>query len=123
MILLLTNRASIFASSIGCAVARLYAARYTKIEGLLLLDPMIAHTDFVSLFESRPSEDITLEEEQQLEKSRAVFGKIFHPNLPNAEGFDRSQLCNEVPSATEPSLLGQPFVTVSFNGKRFLSDT
>ncbi|KAK0646989.1 Alpha/beta hydrolase family-domain-containing protein [Cercophora newfieldiana] len=99
----------LIANSIGCPLARLYAASHPgSVSGFLFLDSMMANTDFVSLFpdpESRPPpsvpKGITLDD---LRHARARFKSMFHPSVPNKEGFDRRGLAGLLPAADAPRL-------------------
>lgn len=110
------------ANSIGCALARLYAQEYPgTVTGLLLLDSVLANSDFVSIFpdpdaegfdaESLPSE-ITPE---ALRAARERTRRIFHPDVGNKEGLSRKNLGTLLPASDGPVLQGprgHPFVTV-----------
>lgn len=98
-------------SSIGCPLARLYATYYSGVKGILFLDSMIANSDFVSIFE--PHSGVSQEEIVTLAKTRETVGKIFAPNVANAEGFNRLYLKDDVPFSDQPALTGQPWITVS----------
>lgn len=99
-------------NSNGCLLARLYAQHYLKVRALLLLDSMMADTDFVSILDPRPGEEIDEEEYAAITKARAIFAKIFHPSVPNAEGFNRLHMNKVVPHSNKPVLPGQPWFTV-----------
>ncbi|KAK4149138.1 Alpha/Beta hydrolase protein [Chaetomidium leptoderma] len=102
-------------SSIGCVVARLYAAEHPgRVEAYLFLDSMMANTDFVSIFpdpdgpdfdESQLPEDVTADHLRHArERSRALF----HPTVPNSEHLDRRGLRELLPHADEPALPNGP---------------
>jgi pimeloyl-ACP methyl ester carboxylesterase len=118
------------ASSIGCAIARLYAQEYPgSVAGMVLLDSIIANSDFVSIFPDPDAaefnqalipETITPE---TLRATRARVRAIFHPvdgQGGKAEGFSRANLSSLLPQSDGPVLLGRgnkgkgngPFVTV-----------
>ena len=99
-------------SSIGCAIARVYAASYpNSVCGLLLLDSVIANTDFVSLYpdpekveqgtETLP-DGVTIND---FEESRAKVQRIFHPEVGSAEGLSRRNLRSLLPDADRPRLV------------------
>ncbi|KAJ5377250.1 uncharacterized protein N7496_004659 [Penicillium cataractarum] len=110
------------ANSIGGALARLYAQEYPgTVAGLLLLDSVLANSDFVSIFpdpdvegfdaESLPSQ-ITPE---ALRAARERTRRIFHPDVGNKEGLSRKNLRTLLPASNRPILQGpkgHPFVTV-----------
>jgi pimeloyl-ACP methyl ester carboxylesterase len=111
-------------NSIGTAIARLYATAYPgTVDALLLLDPMIANTDFVSVYPDPDAADfdqaalekngLTLE---QLRAAREVTRKMFHPTSPNGEKLDRRNAAALLPDADKPKLpngpSGQPPVLV-----------
>ncbi|KAI1354109.1 Alpha/Beta hydrolase protein [Xylaria sp. FL0043] len=100
------------ANSIGCAIARLYAQQYPgTIAGMLLLDSIMANSDFVdSLFPDPDSpnfdpgslpQDVTPE---MLYETRKKFRDVFHPSVKNPEGLDRRNLATLLPDADKPSL-------------------
>lgn len=102
-------------NSIGCALARLYAAEHPgQVAGFLFLDSMMANTDFVSLFPDPDSpgfdagqlpDDISSDD---LRHARKRFHDYFHPTLPNAEKLDRRQLAKLLPHADGPALPNGP---------------
>ncbi len=98
-------------NSIGCALARLYAANHPgRVEAYIFLDSMMANTDFVSIFpdpdgptfdKGQLSEDMTADD---LRHTRAKFLQYFHPTVPNSEHLDRRQLRELLPLADGPAL-------------------
>lgn len=99
------------ANSIGCPLARLYAAEHPgRVAACLFLDSMMANTDFVSLF---PDPDVpttlpagvTVDE---LRKAREGYRRMFHPTVPNPEHFDRRNLPALLPEAGHPQLPAGP---------------
>jgi pimeloyl-ACP methyl ester carboxylesterase len=103
-------------NSIGCALARLFAAAYPGlVEGVLMLDSMVANTDFVSFFpdpdapgfdpEKDLAEGVT---EDEVRYARAVIAKFFHPTVPNAERLDRRRMAEFLPDADGPKLPAGP---------------
>ncbi|KAI0518274.1 Alpha/Beta hydrolase protein [Xylaria bambusicola] len=118
------KRIMFVANSIGCAIARLYAQQYPNtVAGMLLLDSVMANSDFVSIFPnpSNPDfdpgslpQDVTPE---MLFETRKKFREVFHPSVKNPEGLDRRNLAILLPDADRPFLdhgfAGKPlFVTV-----------
>lgn len=110
------------ANSIGCALARLYAQEYPgTVAGLLLLDSILANSDFVSVFPD--PDDESFEEEKLpsgvtpeiLRAAREQTRRIFHPDVGNKEGLSRKNLRTLLPASDGPVLQGpsgHPFVTV-----------
>lgn len=102
-------------NSIGCALARLYAAEHPRrVEAFLFLDSMMANTDFVSIFpdpdqsgfgEGTLPEDVTADD---LRHARAKFREFFHPTVSNSEHLDRRQLRELLPRADGPALPDGP---------------
>ena len=102
-------------NSIGCALARLYAAEHTgRVGAFIFLDSMMANTDFVSIFpnpdepgfdEGTLPEDVTADD---LRHARAKFREFFHPTVPNSEHLDRRQLRGLLPRADGPTLPDGP---------------
>ncbi|KAK4239600.1 Alpha/Beta hydrolase protein [Achaetomium macrosporum] len=102
-------------NSIGCTLARLYAAEHPGlVEAYLFLDSMMANTDFVSLFPdpddpefdgSRLPEGVSADD---LRHARSTFGQHFHPTVPNPEHLDRRQLGELLPHADGPRLPDGP---------------
>lgn len=108
------------ANSIGCAIARLYAATHPTA-ALLLLDSVLAN----STFDLLPNPDSPSFSPQQTEpavpstitiptlrEQRAKILAIFAPAVPNREGLCRRNLASLLPESDGPRLLGEPFVTV-----------
>ncbi|KAK3296345.1 Alpha/Beta hydrolase protein [Chaetomium fimeti] len=102
-------------NSIGCPLARLYAAEHPgRVGAYLFLDSMMANTDFVSVFpdpaepdfdESQLAEGVTAE---GLRHARDKFREFFHPTVPNSERLDRRNLRELLPHASEPALPNAP---------------
>lgn len=98
-------------NSIGCPLARLFAAKHPgRVAAFLFLDSMMANTDFVSIFpdpddpefdNGRLPEDITPDD---LRHARAKFQELFHPTVPNPERLDRRNMRELLPYADRPSL-------------------
>lgn len=111
------------ANSIGCALARLYAQEYPgTVAGLLLLDSVLANSDFVSVFPDPDAEDfdptilppgLPL---QALRATREGTRRVFHPDVGSKEGLSRKNLRTLLPASDGPLLRGPggsgPFVTV-----------
>ncbi|KAI1425587.1 Alpha/Beta hydrolase protein [Xylaria sp. FL1777] len=118
------KRIMFVANSIGCAVARLYAQHYPgTIAGMLLLDSIMANSDFVSIFPDPDSPDFdpgSLPQDvtpELLYETRKKFREAFHPSVKNPEGLDRRNLATLLPEADKPFLSDgfagkPPFVTV-----------
>jgi pimeloyl-ACP methyl ester carboxylesterase len=110
-------------NSIGCALARLYAQEYPgTVAGLLLLDSVLANSDFVSIFPDPDAEGFdatTLPEgitAEALRQSREGVRRIFHPSVGSKEGLSRKNLEQLLPASDGPILQGPgghgPYVTV-----------
>lgn len=118
------RRIMFVANSIGCAIARLYAQEYPgAVAGMLLLDSIMANSDFVSIFPDPDAPDFDPESLPQditpetLRETRKRFREVFHPSVKNSESLDRRNLATLLPDADKPSLVGgfagkAPFVTV-----------
>ncbi|KAK4443425.1 Alpha/Beta hydrolase protein [Podospora aff. communis PSN243] len=113
------------ANSIGCPLARLYISAYSSPNptsnspsnpnkaqtlGVLFLDSMMASTNFVSLFPDPDTvpppelpEGVTLDD---IRHAKDRFKVMFHPDVPNKEGFDRRSLRELLPRADGPRLEG-----------------
>ncbi|RDW92937.1 alpha/beta fold hydrolase [Aspergillus mulundensis] len=114
------------ANSIGCALARLYAQTYPgTVAGLLLLDSVLANSDFVSIFPDPDSASFDAASlpatitPEILRTTRARVRAIFHPVEGaggKAEGLSRANLPSLLPDNNGPALQGPngkgPFVTV-----------
>ncbi|KAK9238983.1 Alpha/Beta hydrolase protein [Lipomyces kononenkoae] len=110
-------------NSIGCALVRLYAQEYPgTVAGVLLLDSILANSDFVSVFPDPDAGDFdptTLPPGiplQALRDTREGMRRIFHPDIGNKEGLSRRNLRTLLPASDGPVLQGPdghgPFVTV-----------
>ncbi|OTB03733.1 hypothetical protein M426DRAFT_321438 [Hypoxylon sp. CI-4A] len=111
------------ANSIGCVIARLYAADcsidayllYAKdcsVDALLLLDSNIANSDLVSIFpdpdaaDFDPSvlpPDVTIAD---LRRTREGYARLLHPSVPNSEHLDRRNVASYFPYSDRPPLKG-----------------
>ncbi|KAK1146009.1 hypothetical protein N8T08_003657 [Aspergillus melleus] len=116
------------ANSLGCALARLYAAEYPgAVSALILLDSILANSDFVSIFPDPDAPDFSPTQHlpqgvdidiETLRAVRATTARILHPSVPNKESISRKNLAALLPSASEPKLTGPasqggyPYVTV-----------
>ncbi|OJJ42675.1 hypothetical protein ASPZODRAFT_76410 [Penicilliopsis zonata CBS 506.65] len=110
------------ANSIGCALARLYAETYPgSVAGVLLLDSVLANSDFVSVFPDPDKKDDTIElpsdvTPDMLRTARDRVARIFHPSVGSREGLSRKTLAGLLPTSDGPVLLGPdgkgPYVTV-----------
>ncbi|KAF4301733.1 hypothetical protein GTA08_BOTSDO09720 [Botryosphaeria dothidea] len=102
-------------NSIGCPIARLYAAKHPgRVAAYVFLDSMMANTDFVSMFPDPDADgfdehslpaDIDVE---TLRAARQKYRDMFHPTVPNAEHFDRRNLAGLLPFANAPELPSGP---------------
>ncbi|KAI1293328.1 Alpha/Beta hydrolase protein [Xylaria venustula] len=118
------KRIMFVANSIGCAIARLYAQQYPgTVAGMLLLDSIMANSDFVSIFPDPSSPEFDPGSLPQgvtpdmLYETREKFRQVFHPSVKNPEGLDRRNLATLLPDADGPSLSHgyagmAPYVTV-----------
>ncbi|KAK1751272.1 Alpha/Beta hydrolase protein [Echria macrotheca] len=108
-------RLVIVANSIGCALARLYAASHPgQVAGYIFLDAMMANSDFVSLIPDpdAPSFDETNlpgnVSTDDLRGARQRIAAVFHPSVGNPERFDRRNLAELLPLADGPVLPAGP---------------
>ncbi|KAI0856330.1 Alpha/Beta hydrolase protein [Xylaria cubensis] len=106
-----SKRIMFVANSIGCAIARLYAQEYPRtVAGMLLLDSIMANSDFVSIFPDPDSPDFdpgSLPQDvtpEMLCETRRKFREVFHPSVKNPEGLDRRNLAALLPDADRPRL-------------------
>ncbi|KAH8895276.1 alpha/beta-hydrolase [Thozetella sp. PMI_491] len=111
------------ANSIGCALARLYAQEYPgTVSALLLLDSVLANSDFVSIFPDPDAENFDASvlpagiTPEALRTEREGVRKTFHPDVGSREGLSRKNLATLLPGSDSPVLKGPggcgPFVTV-----------
>ncbi|OOF98555.1 hypothetical protein ASPCADRAFT_204306, partial [Aspergillus carbonarius ITEM 5010] len=110
------------ANSLGCALARLYAQTYPgTVSALLLLDSILANSDFVSVFPDPTTFTPTTSlpegiAPQDLAIARAIASKVFHPSVGSKEGLSRRNLAALLPESHGPKLTGPdgkgPWVTV-----------
>ena len=112
-------RVVLVANSIGCAIARLYAEKYS-VAALLLLDSIISNSNFdfwpdpdAPGFDKQAiPDDVSVE---VLREQRAKFAAIFKPDVVNREGLSRRNLIQLLPHSDAPLLCHQgerPWVTV-----------
>ncbi|KAJ5715443.1 alpha/beta-hydrolase [Penicillium malachiteum] len=109
-------------NSIGCALARLFAQEYSgTVAALLLLDSVLANSDFVSVFPDPDAADfdpasIAPIPVEAIKAVRAGARRIFHPDVGNKEGLSRRNLRELLPDSDGPLLKGpngnKPYVTV-----------
>ncbi|PYH93864.1 alpha/beta-hydrolase [Aspergillus ellipticus CBS 707.79] len=109
-------------NSIGCALSRLYAQEHPgTVAALLLLDSVLANSDFVSIFPDPDAADFDPAALRGLpvEAIRAVragIRRIFHPDVGSKEGLSRRNLRELLPASDAPVLKGPaghgPYVTV-----------
>ncbi|KAJ5742464.1 alpha/beta-hydrolase [Penicillium nucicola] len=110
------------ANSIGGALARLYAQHYQgTVSALLLLDSILANSDFVSVFPDPDAADFDSASihpipVEAIRAVRAGARRIFHPSVGNKEGLSRRNLRDLLPASDGPLLQGPgghgPYVTV-----------
>ncbi|KAL4863517.1 hypothetical protein BDV12DRAFT_206402 [Aspergillus spectabilis] len=111
------------ANSIGCALARLYAQEYpATVSALLLLDSVLANSDFVSIYPDPDAADFTTSNlptgitPDALRTAREGVRRIFHPSVGSKEGLSRRNLADLLPHADRPVLVGPgnkgPLVTI-----------
>ncbi|KAI1093540.1 alpha/beta-hydrolase [Rostrohypoxylon terebratum] len=100
------------ANSIGCVIARLYAASFARgVDALLLLDSNIANSDLVSVFPDPDApgfDPATLPRDvavAELRRVREAYTARFHPSVPNPEHLDRRDIADLLPAADAPKLL------------------
>ncbi|KAL8769256.1 MAG: hypothetical protein Q9209_004757 [Squamulea sp. 1 TL-2023] len=122
------------ANSIGCAIARLYAMFYpSHAEALLLLDPMIANSDF-DWFPDPDSKDfdpMALPDDVSIDvlrEQRTKFATFFAPDVINKEGLDRRDLADHLPYSDGPLLeapdgRGPILTVVEHDPERFASES
>ncbi|XXG94270.1 hypothetical protein Hte_000524 [Hypoxylon texense] len=100
-------------NSIGCVIARLYAAAYPgAVKAVLFLDSNIANSDLVSIFPNPDApgfspadlpKDTTI---RDLRHARSQYRAFFHPSLPNPEHLDRRNIADLLPHSDKPPLKG-----------------
>lgn len=107
-------------NSIGCALARLYAAAHPgRVAACLFLDSMMANSDFVSVFPDPDGPDFDHPgrgrlplppgvSADDLRHARDKFRQYFHPAVPNPERLDRRDLRRLLPRADAPALPAGP---------------
>ncbi|KAL3454996.1 alpha/beta-hydrolase [Aspergillus heterothallicus] len=116
-------RLILVANSIGGALSRLYAQEYPgTVAGLLLLDSVLANSDFVSIFPDPDApgfDEATLPEgitADALRAGREGMKRVFHPSVGSKEGLSRKNLAQLLPHSDSPVLVGpdgkNPYVTV-----------
>jgi pimeloyl-ACP methyl ester carboxylesterase len=111
------------ASSVSCAIARLYATEYPRtVTVLLLLDSTLANSDTVSVFPDPESAEFSpvnlppgVTRELCVDTRKKIF-PIYGSESPNPEGLWRGNLPDLLPYAELPKLEGPkpglPYVTV-----------
>ena len=105
------------ANSIGCAIARLYAAKY-PVAAMLFLDSVPANSNFDFYPDpDKPGfdhhrdlpDDVSVE---VLREQRAKFAAAFSPDVINKEGLSRRNLAQLLPHSDAPVLGTGPWLTV-----------
>lgn len=120
-------------NSIGCALARLYAQEYPgTVAGLLLLDSVLANSDFVSVFPDPDAPNFDPASlppglsVQALRETRDRVRQVFHPDVGSKEGLSRKNLRTLLPDSDGPVLQGPggrgPFVTVVGHNFEFFAE-
>ncbi|BCS21859.1 alpha/beta fold hydrolase [Aspergillus puulaauensis] len=110
-------------NSIGGALARLYAQEYTgTVSGLVLLDSVLANSDFVSIYPDPDAPDFDVSTlpagatANAIREARAYMQYVFHPINGSKEGLSRKNLIQLLPDSDGPQLQGPggrgPWVTV-----------
>jgi len=116
-------RIIIAASSVSCAIARLYAAEFPKtVAALVLLDSTLANSDTVSIFPDPESPGFSsaalptgVTPELCADSRRKIF-PVYGSESRNPEGLWRGTLPSLLPHSDSPKLEGPdpgtPYVTV-----------
>ncbi|KAG4421183.1 hypothetical protein IFR04_005703 [Cadophora malorum] len=111
------------ASSIGVAIARLYAAEHPRTAtGYLFLDSTLASSDTISIYPDPHAPGFREEDlvngitAHDLEIGRSRLGRVYSPESANKEGLWRGNLPELLPYSDGPQLVGPgprtPYVTV-----------
>ena len=103
------------ANSIGCAIARLFAAK-CPVAAVLFLDSIMADSNFdfwpdpdaPSFDERNLPGDVSVD---VLRQQRTKFAAVFRPDAINREGLSRRNLARLLPRCDAPMLLGTPTMT------------
>ncbi|KAH8888514.1 alpha/beta-hydrolase [Thozetella sp. PMI_491] len=105
------TRLVLVCNSIGCPLARLFAAKNPGIiAGFLFLDSMVANSDYVSLLPDPKApgfdpaglpEGVSLED---LVHARETVAQMFLPTVPNKERLDRRNFAELLPESDKPEL-------------------
>lgn len=116
-----TPRLILVANSIGCAIARLFAAMEPAVIGIVMLDSIMANSNFdfwpdpgaPGFDASHLPTDVSID---ILRQQRAKFQAMFDPATKNRESLDRRSLAELLPASDHPRLTGLsqqgPFITV-----------
>jgi len=118
-----TLRIITVASSVSCAIARLYATEYPKtVMAMVLLDSTLANSDTVSVFPDPDSPDFSSENlpagvtTELCADSRKKIFPVYGSESKNPEGLWRGTLPDLLPHADSPKIQGSdpgtPYVTV-----------
>ncbi len=96
-------------NSIGCAIGRVYADTYPRtVSGLIFLDSIMANSDFISIWPDPDATDFdasSLPEGTTTERwreTREIYGKLFHPSVPNQENLSSANLAEILPFSDAP---------------------
>lgn len=95
-------------NSIGCAIARRYTAQTPRrVGGIVLLDSIMANSDFADDIFPRPdAPGLSDADRADVIKGREITRRMFSPDLLNAQGFDRRNMRGIMPTADGPVLKG-----------------
>jgi pimeloyl-ACP methyl ester carboxylesterase len=76
-------------SSVGCAIARLYAQTFPRtVVGLLLLDSSISNSESISIFPNPSAEDFPVGITPEMcIHARKIIHKLYHPMRPTWRVF------------------------------------
>ncbi|TVY32350.1 hypothetical protein LSUB1_G008618 [Lachnellula subtilissima] len=118
-----TVRIIFVASSVSCAIARLYTAKFPRtVTALLFLDSTLANSDTVSVFPDPDSPDFSPGSlpagvtSELLADARKKIALVYGSESKNPEGLWRGTLPSLLPHSDSPKLLGPepgtPYVTV-----------
>ncbi|PYH96446.1 alpha/beta-hydrolase [Aspergillus ellipticus CBS 707.79] len=110
-------------NSIGCALIRLYSQEHPgTVSGIILLDSVLANSDFVSIYPDPNSPDFnatTLPEgvtPPAIHAAREYMSRTFHPDNGSKEGLSRKNLRDLLPASDGPQLHApgghRPWVTI-----------
>ncbi|KZO92183.1 hypothetical protein CALVIDRAFT_541205 [Calocera viscosa TUFC12733] len=96
-------------NAFGCALARLYAAKYKGVRGVLFLDHYMTDTDSISLLPPPQTG-----EPEELTSTRREMERNLDPKVVIG-GMRREHIPLLLPRCDGPPLPGEPFVTVGMH--------